>query len=644
MSLLSLVDAHRDLQANLEWRVKLRQAAKSDAKLRAAWMQACAEDPIFFFNTMFWLFEPRTRYDSNGVVLPKIIPFITWPHQDEAIKEIHKHLGSRDIGLEKSRGEGASWIGVGLGVHTWLFDEMAAVGFVSRTMDAADSPDDPDSLMWKVVWELKMLPRWVVGSEGVDWRRDRARHNLLRVATGSTITAYAAVGDVASGGRKKWFLMDELAKWGRGPDEQAMASTQHVTDSRLVVSTPKGAEGAYYELMHEPSNLIKLVLAWQDNPTKNRGMYRMQDGVPVAVDPVNNPLPAHYDPPSQEVLDMFSRLRKKGFRIEGVVRSPWYDNECDRPRATPQSIAQELDRDYGGSSYRIFGHEVMDKAQETIREPYRCGDMTVAAGESDNYQFETLANGPIKLWVTLDERGRPPIGSYAFGADVSSGLGGSHTSNSAIIGIDVRTGEQVLEYAINSEHPHQFTDKCLAICKWFHNAYFAWEHQGPGYFTTARVKTSGYPNVYLRKEFSRRNRKRSGSLGWWMTPESKEKLFMDAAPSIRNGELVIRSRSLHHEMGQYVRMAGKIINVNVQNAPDDSAGAAHGDRVIAFLIAYQAMLDRPLEKTKPTIAGLEEGEPPPGTIAHRLWERSRERKKKDLWDRRTLHDLAMGRG
>ena len=222
----------------------------------------------------------------------------------------------RDIGVEKSRGEGMSWMAVLLALKDWIFDPMSKIGMVSSTEDKADNPEDPDSLFWKLDWQLTKLPKWMVGEKGTDYRRNIQDHTLVNLRNSARIAAYAATGDVARGGRSKWFLMDELASWRRGEDRRALTSVQHVTDCRLIVSTPEGAEGAYYDVMHQPSNMVKVVLDWKDNPWKNRGLYRYEKDKMVALDPVNNPLPTDYEAKSR---DRMSRLRTNGFKLEGTV-------------------------------------------------------------------------------------------------------------------------------------------------------------------------------------------------------------------------------------------------------------------------------------------------------------------------------------
>lgn len=624
----------KTLLENLEWRHRVRVRAAQDDRFRAALMVACREDCLFFFNAFGWLYEPRPRILENGAKSPPIIPFITWPHQDPAILRIKENLGFRDIGIEKSRGEGASWIINFMALHDFLFDPMSAIGFVSRTMDAADKPDDPDSMLWKFLFALEKLPRWMKPN----YKRSVGEHVVRNVDNSSTVTAYAATGDVASGGRKKWFGMDELAKYARGPDVEAMASTQHVTNSRLIVSTPKGSEGAYYELMHEPSTLVKIELDWKQNPTKNRGLYRFQNGKPVAVDAENNPLPESYSPPDQDTLNLFSMLRQRGFKLEGTLRSPWYDQECARPQATPQSIAQELDRDYGGSMYRVFGHEVLAKADASACPPVITGTMSYDP-ESLEPDFEEGDSKEMRIWCPLSFEGRPPPGQYIVSCDISNGLGGNFTSNSVACVMNLATMEQVAEWCSNTVEPGDFAELSIAIAKMFHNALLSWEANGPGNAFTARVIARKYPDIWKRKVlYKRSNKRKRADLGWWTDSRSKEVMMSQISQAIRSGNATIRSKELAHELGQYVRILGKIEHVLEAKSKDDSSkGESHGDRVIAFGVGIMAAKDRPPPS---------KGEAPAphsirGTMAERQleYEKSLETKD-DEWDSRTMQELA----
>lgn len=628
----------KDYKSNLLYRKKLRTACLNDVARRRKVWKACKADPLFFFNAFCWVFEPRPMV-VNGVEMPMVLPFIAWDHQEPMMKAIYANLGTVDIGVEKSRGEGMSWTGVLFAAWDWLFNDMSTIGLVSKDENAVDSPDDPDSLFWKLDWLLTKLPAWMAGEKGVDYKRDRSRHSLKNMRNGSTITGYAATGNVASGGRKKWFLMDELAKFPRGPDEDAMASTQHVTKCRLVVSTPKGADGAYYKLMHEPSNRVALRLHWSMNQTRNRGLYKLVNGRAVAEDPINNPLPESYQKMDSSVLEMLDRLRTKGFKLEGVLRSPWYDWECDRSGATPQNIAQELDIDYGGSAFRIFGADCLAKVERTVTEPAIRGMLTFDREKITDPTFDLVDNGPFLLWMPLDSLRRPPRSDFVLACDVCAGTGGSFSSNSTAIGIDTRTGEQVLEFAANTIAPADFADLSIAICKWLYGAFLAWEHNGPGSAFTKRVIERDYQNVYYRTSQSTRKRDRGMKIGWWTSAETKEVMFETIRVGINTGALVVRSKLLLKELGQYIRKDQKIFNALTVNAADDSKGATHGDRVIGLGVGAIAAKERPRQILANGEA-IRRGEvPEQGTFAYREWEyeeSQRKQKGNDGWDLRTL--------
>lgn len=630
----------REYRENLEYRKELRKLCANNVAAQKRVIACCKADPLFFFNAFCWLYEPRPKKDANGKDLPNSFPMITWPHQEPVLKEICEHLGFEDIGLEKSRGEGASWIAVLLSLHAWEFKDMQAIGLVSKDENSVDNPDDPDSLFWKLCWELTKLPRWMAGVIDVDYKRDRSKHVLKNLRNGSSITGYAATANVGTGGRKTFFILDELGKFPRGPDEHAMASTQHVTNSRLAISTPWGAEGAYYQLMHEPNNMVRLKLHWSDNPTKNRGLYRLVDNRAVAVDPENNPLPPEYQEMSQDVLDLLERLRRKGYSLEKKLRSPWYDRECDRPGATPQNIAQELDIDYGGSAFRIFGADCIAEAEKTVRAEMIRGDLDFNL-ETLEPTFDEVENGPFRIWMPLDSRRRPPSHQFVVGADVAAGLGGSYSSNSTLEAIDTVTGEQVLEYASNTIAPGDFADLAIAVCKWLNDAFLIWETNGPGGAFSRQVIERKYHNIYYRMVLSQKKRTRTKTVGWHTSNESKEVMFEALRSSIRSGKLVVRSHQLLTELGQYIRKEQKIFNALSINAADDSRGASHGDRVIGLGVALMGSRERPVSATTEEDL-VKTRRPPMGSLAEREQEYRRGIKKNGRWNATTLSALARG--
>ena len=626
-----------DLIENLKFRRRVLMKCAEDKEYRSAMRQACQEDVLFFLSVFCWIYEPRDRFDSEGRLLPKEIPFIPWSHQTPRIMEIRANLGVRDIGVEKSRGEGASWIGVLLAVDDFLHDARCKVSLVSKDADSVDKLDDMDSLMEKMSWELEMLPIWMTGRKRgvagefpIGWKRSTSDSVIFNVWNRSAVTGFASGEDVASGGRAKWILFDELAKFPPGKDRAAMASTQHVTDSRFFPSTPKGASGSYYDLMHRPSSMLKVKFHWTDNPTKNAGLYRMQRGIPEAVDS-GNPLPSDYDPMSTDVVEMLDSLRSLGFKVDTTLRSPWYDNECFRGEATPQNIAQELDLDYGGSAYLIFDTFFTAKMEETVREPLHLCEMDFDY-ESLEPEIKLAEKGDLKLWIPLAADRRSPQGRFVIGADVSNGQGGTFSSASTLCVFNSQTSEQVAEWSNRLTPPGEMALVAIAIAKWFNNAYFAWEDNGPGGGLKSVVMRRGYQNIYYREMLGKKKRVKGTTAGWHTSEESKEAMFADFDTAVKHGKIILRSRRLLAETGNYIRKNGKIFHALIPNANDDASGVSHGDLVIAACVARQALLRRP-RLSDAEWERQAEKEAPEGSFLRRNQEfETAEATKHDQWD------------
>jgi hypothetical protein len=494
-------------------------------------------------------------------------------------------------------------------------------------------------------WELARLPTWMVGVKDQDWKRSQSDHSWVNYRTGSQINAFAATADTGRAGRYGYFICDEIAFWDAGKDRKFLESIRESTECRVCVSTPNGSSGAFYDMCHVPSaETIKIRVHWTQNVYKNRGLYKIIEGRPEAVDPANNPIPPDYIGPTQDVQDLFSRLRAKGFRLEGRLRSPWYDRQCDRSDSTPQSIAQELDLDFSGAKYRVFSPDFIDRAKDTACRPVLQGSLEHNPETLDVQFSDRVDVGEMKLWVQLDGRGNPPLGTYVVAADIGSGLGGSFTSNSACEVFDRTTGEQVAEYASNTIEPSEFGEVCVAIARWFNQAYLGWESNFGGGFTK-RVIALGYPNVYYRTVLWKRSKKKQKEVGWWTDDRTKELMFSDLHRKVKVGDIVLRSEDLVRECGEYVRLGPKsaiVHELSISTTDESSKGKAHGDRVIATCIAVQLMEDRPLlEKVLREVG--HQGPAPPNTLAWRVeqWEQM-ERGGRDEWDDGLVRDALRG--
>ena len=570
----------KDTIQQLKWRLYARKRAHHDLKFRAALLHACKQDLLFFANTFCWVFEPRPT--------PRILPLNTWRDQDDVLAWMDECFGKREVGIEKSRGVGASWNAVLLFFHKWLFMPRVAMAMISRTEESVDTRDDPDCLMWKLDFLFDNLPYWMRETErGTKiLARNFGTHKFLHKESGASIYGYAATGDVTTGGRKTAILMDEFAKFKVGQDQAALDSTQHVTDSRYFVSTYKGSANCFYTMMTQPSSMLKIVIDWKDNPDRGAGLYTADKGELKLLD-----TDYEHDPNYDYILD-------------GKVRSPWYDGECRRPGATPLSIAQELDRDPYGSVSKLFSRESYERQKSSLKEPVWRGEVDWDR-ENLELRWHPRADGDVRTWISKDDL--PNGGPYAIGCDIAAGTGGDFSSNSVIQVIDIPSGEQVLEYACNDIYPNDFAQLALGVCQFLaasrdpYYAYLNWDANGSGgsqFFK--EVRRRGWSNLYMHRSHTNRRHERTKKPGYWQQDKGAA-ILMELHNAMLHETLLVRSKIGLEECMQYEYDGnGDIVHRGASVSEDPSVkGKAHGDRAYALAVALMAAQDRQLPKDDP---------------------------------------------
>src|SRR5262249_51188191 len=80
------------------------------------------------------------------------LPFVTWDYQDEALLTLHANLGIKDVGIEKARDMGASWMCLLLLLHAWQYQPASSFMIVSRNETFVDAPGDSDCLAFRFPW------------------------------------------------------------------------------------------------------------------------------------------------------------------------------------------------------------------------------------------------------------------------------------------------------------------------------------------------------------------------------------------------------------------------------------------------------------------------------------------------------------
>jgi hypothetical protein len=568
------------LRENLLFRRELAGACLKDKGLAGAVRQLCKHDLLFWLNVFGWTHDPRAENP--------ILPFITYPFQDDTLRELERVLGKEDLCLVKSRDMGASWMVMALLTHRWQFFDNLAFGAVSREEKLVDG--HPKSLFAKVQFLLDRQPGFLLP------KYEHLHLRFLNLETGSTLEGSTTTGNVFRGDRYTAVMMDEFAAFEEADGNRALASSQSATNCRIFNSTPQGQVGAFYSVAHNP-HIKRIDLHWTLHPEKAKGYERTADG--------------------------------KGW-------SPWYERECRR-MPIPAMIAQELDLDFAGSSSPFFGADVLDQhISQHVRPAVLRGRLDfdpLAPADRERIAFVADPSGDLRLWLLLDHQGKVPEGDgYVIGGDLSQGTG---ATNSVLSVAERRTREKVAELTTPRLSPDQFADLCLALAWFFNEAFVIWEMNGPGGpFGKRLAMDHGYRNVYYRQDEQGLAKNVSSSLipGWYASPANRLVLFREYLRALSVSAFVNRSREALEECRQYVYLPnGQVGNARAAAFADPSgARENHGDRPTADALACKALGQEPALKREADPLAIPPN-PTPGSFAWRRM-KAREATQTNAWD------------
>jgi len=596
-------DVPRDLEGNIEYRERALKVAREDPELAEELWIACSRDILFYINTFVWTFNPK-GYSGSPVR-----PFITYPFQDKAIVEVEESIGVRDVAISKSRDMGATWICLVVFEWRWRFHEHQSFLVVSRNENYVDKSGDPKSLFWKLDFLQKHQPSWMSDKKEIT----RIKLHMHNDVNGSSIDGEATVSDLGRGDRRGAILLDERASIESG--EEVEKATRDATNCRISNSTPKGRHGVgetFYNIIHN-DYVHQLRLHWSDHPEKSSGLYRRQEDGSI------DKLDADYDYADYPFVPVDATLC--GAKYE--LRSPWFDHQCRRA-SSESEISQELEIDFLGSGSPFFATSILMKHEEECVIPPVLQGRIDYDKEKFEPQWNEADNGDMLLWVRPDAWGKLPFGrEYIVGCDISAGVGGDYSSNSALIVLDRGSGAQVAEWASPHMLPQDFAQMTVAICKWFRNAYLIWEaNGGPGEQYSKEIMRLRYGNIYYRHVEMVNYRKQTKKPGYWNSDRG-QKILGELQRAMRASEIAIRSRATMRELPQYQFKDGEVVHIGSQVTDDQSSrGKAHGDRAIAMAVAWHGRSDIPVPMAEPKKE--DDSNPPYGSMAWRFKERERE--------------------
>lgn len=561
----------RDVNDNLEYRANLLAECDSDKVCRAKVLAICNKDPIYWINSFCWTKDPKQTGFSR-------IPFITYiEFQDDAIWELVDAIeNGHDIGIEKTREVGASWIVIYVFVWFWLFHPNSDFLVGSRKEDVVDKRGDPSTLFEKMRIVLDNLPAWML-PPGFNIEDDALTMRIINKSNGNSIIGESANPFFGSGGRVKAALLDEFSKWDVAISESAWTSMADVTRCRIPVSTPLGSGNKFASLMCGTDTKIKkLTLHWTLHPEKSKGVYRLEpDGTRI-------PLPSSAEAFRQWLTNRdVVRTGLKG----GIIRSPWYDAECER--RTDSEIAQELDISYLKSGSPFFDMAKVNSLKkwapikrQTPSSPIGWGNYIRGKIVEIDGKYSFIETD-IAPWVNIFEMPLHYM-TYVLSADTSEGLAKGDESAGFV-------RDSYTRNTVASVHglypPEDFARKLFMLGKFYKDALVAPENNNHGYSVCRDLELMGANLYYVKREEGPEGTVTTRKRGFSTGLNNRPVMLDQMEEEIRKQAVELRDPKLIDQCKTFVR--------NPKNGKPEADGQFKDDCVLAFAIGGQVISENP---------------------------------------------------
>lgn len=543
----------KDRVGLLKWRLYCRERCVSDMEFRAAIEHMCAHDVVFFASTFAVFHETRAVTEFIGK-----FPVILDLDQVDLLCWLAKYAGRTDITVEKTRGIGLSYLICLVFLWVWLYrGEQLELALVSKDKDSLDIKDRPSTLMGKLDLLISELPFWMThtskGANTVD--RTTTNHLFVNRKNGNSIRGFVPTDDKLRSGRFFAVGVDEAA-FLPIEDQRWLASSQGVTFSRIWVSTHDGTACMFYRLtIDDRHKLVRISTWWWANTRCARGLYKSENGRIVLLDPqykYDGDYPFSHDMP-------------------GLLRSPWVDDQFNRPGADLVHLKQEL---YGVAVLdmkRLIQPRVTDIARSTCTRPIAVGEF----GESGH--FEEDLGGRWRWWKHPDL----PFdgGPYFIGVDPA--LSRISGANAALTAINSKTGEVVVTAALEDVDPVDFARLVHALAKLIAGprgagyAVIVPEVTGVGVSFLTELQRLRWPAIYSEP---------GGSRVGVHNADGGEKWLLAAARAIGDADVTVRDARIVDDLEHF--------ELDSRLQPRFTGGVGHGDLGMSFAIAFWGCRER----------------------------------------------------
>ncbi len=484
-----------------------------------------------------------------------------------------------DLGIEKSREMGASWMVLYVFLWFWLFRANSNFRVGSRKEDFVDKIGVMDTLLEKIRFALRFLPSWMQ-PDGYKEKEHASYMRIVNPANGNVIVGESANPHFGSGGRSKAILLDEFAKWDKGVDEAAWTSTADVTKCRIPISTPVGSGNKYAQLMLGTAEKIKkLTLHWTLHPDKAKGAYYL-DG-----EGKKNLIKDH-----KSAFDIWNKCRQQKEKGAVIVRSPWYDAECERRKES--DIAQELDIDYlksGAPFYSIAAINRQKSWKPMIRQnpfssiPY--GFYVQGKVVKSDLKYGFIENQQ-DVWLNIYELPKPYM-EYILCGDTSEGLAKGDWSFATIR--DKYT-HNVVAVIKGLYEPDTFEEYCSLSAFYYNDALCAVEAypSAYGYVVNKGLNRRGNKMYYSKKYETKEGDVETARLGVTMDSKFRPLMLTKSEEAIRRNTCEVRDEDILAQMRTFVRNPKK-------GGRPEADGQMHDDGVIAFSIFEVVLEENPFK-------------------------------------------------
>jgi hypothetical protein len=216
----------------------------------------CAEDPTYFIRTYC-----KIRHPLKG-----LLSFDTYKFQDDCVEDFLEH---RFNIILKSRQLGLSTITAGYALWLALFHREKSILTIATKLSTAVN------FITKVKVMIDNLPPWLKIAKFEGSRQE------VRLTNGSWIKAIPTSEDAGRSEALSLLIIDEFA-FIRGIDEiwTAIWPTLSTGGNAIIISTPNGAAGLYYELWTNAEKKLNdfntIKLPWTVHPEHDNEWFEKE--------------------------------------------------------------------------------------------------------------------------------------------------------------------------------------------------------------------------------------------------------------------------------------------------------------------------------------------------------------------------------